>query len=114
MGGDRGGWYSWDCLDNGGRPSATEVHPEWQHLAIGDYVKYWTRTGPVDAWQVAVLEPNLFLGLHRPYGLLGSLLDPSQPRPPAYIEGLWGFLLTELPGGRTRLVIHAPDTGPAC
>jgi hypothetical protein len=24
------GWYSWDWLDNGGRPSATEVHPEWQ------------------------------------------------------------------------------------
>ena len=114
MGGDRGGWYSWDRLDNGGRPSATEVHPEWQHLAIGDYVKYWTRTGPVDAWQVAVLEPNRFLGLHGLYGLRGSLLDPSQPRPPAYIEGLWGFLLTELPGGRTRLVIHAPDTGPAC
>src|ERR1035438_7827126 len=28
MGGDRGGWYSWDRLDNGGRPSAQEVHPE--------------------------------------------------------------------------------------
>jgi hypothetical protein len=27
-GGDRGGWYSWDRLDNGGRPSATEIHPE--------------------------------------------------------------------------------------
>ena len=24
MGGDRGGWYFWDRLDNGGRPSATE------------------------------------------------------------------------------------------
>ena len=32
-------------------------------------------------------------------------LDPKQPRPPAYTEGLWGFLLNELPGGRTRLVI---------
>jgi hypothetical protein len=27
LGGDRGGWYSWDHLDNGGRPSAREVHP---------------------------------------------------------------------------------------
>ena len=26
LGGDRGGWYSWDRLDNGGRPSASEVH----------------------------------------------------------------------------------------
>jgi len=45
MGGDRGGWYSWDRLDNGGRPSATQVHPEWQDLALGDDVKYWTRHG---------------------------------------------------------------------
>ena len=36
MGGDRGGWYSWDLLDNGRRPSAHEVHPEWQDLALGD------------------------------------------------------------------------------
>jgi proline iminopeptidase len=105
LGGDRGGWYSWDRLDNGGRPSATEVHPEWQHLAIGDYVKYWTSKGPVDAWQVAALEPNRFLGLHGLYGLRGSPVDPNQPRPSAYVEGLWGFLLNELPDGRTRLVI---------
>ena len=105
MGGDRGGWYSWDVLDNGGRPSAHEVHPEWQGLALGDYVKYWTRSGPVDAWEVAALEPNRFLGLRGLTDLRGRNLDPSQPRPSAYIEGLWGFQLKELPGGRARLVI---------
>ena len=105
MGGDRGGWYSWDRLDNGGRPSATGVHPEWQELALGDYVKYWTRSGPVDAWEVAALEPNRFLGLRGLRDLRGHLLDPTQPRPTAYVEGLWAFLLTELPGGSTRLVI---------
>jgi hypothetical protein len=105
LGGDRAGWYSWDRLDNGGRPSAREVHPEWQGLAVGDYVKYWTRSGPVDAWQVAALEPNRFLGLHGLSDLRGRTLDPTRPRPPVYTEGLWGFLLTELPGRRTRLVI---------
>lgn len=105
MGGDRGGWYSWDLLDNGRRPSAHEVHPEWQDLALGDYVKYWTRSGPVDAWEVAALEPNRFLGLRGLTDLRGRNLDPSQPRPSAYIEGLWGFQLKELPGGRARLVI---------
>lgn len=106
MGGDRGGWYSWDRLDNGGRPSAREVHPEWQDLAVGDYVKYWRGSqGAVDAWQVAALEPNRFLGLHGLTDLRLHNLDPNQPRPRAYIEGLWGFLLNELPGGRTRLVI---------
>jgi hypothetical protein len=105
LGGDRGGWYSWDRLDNRGRPSAREVHPEWQDLAVGDYVKYATRNGPVDAWEVAVLEPDRFLGLHGLSDLRGHPLDPQQPRPAAYTEGLWGFLLTELPDGRTRLVI---------
>jgi hypothetical protein len=105
MGGDRGGWYSWDRLDNGGRPSAKEVHPEWQELAVGDQVKYWTSAGPVDAWEVAALERNRFLGLRGLMDLRGRRLDPKQPRPSAYTEGLWGFLLNELPGGRTRLVI---------
>jgi proline iminopeptidase len=68
-------------------------------------VKYATRTGPVDAWEVAALEPDRFLGLHGLSDLRGRRLDPQQPRPPAYTEGLWGFLLTELAGGRTRLVI---------
>ena len=105
MGGDRGGWYSWDRLDNGGRPSAHEVHPEWQDLALGDYVKYWRSSGPVDAWEVAALEPNRFLGLRGLTDLRGRNLDPKQPRPSAYIEGRWGFLLNELPSGHTRLVI---------
>ena len=105
MGGDRGGWYSWDRLDNGDRPSAQEIHPEWQHLAIGDYVKYWKRNGPVDAWEVAALEPNRFLGLRSLTDLRGRTLDPKQPRPSAYVEGLWGFALNDRPGGRTRLVI---------
>ena len=77
MGGDRGGWYSWDRLDNGGRPSATTVHPEWQDLALGDSVKYWTRNGPVDAWEVAALEPNRFLGAAR---VEGSARPPARPR----------------------------------
>jgi proline iminopeptidase len=110
MGGDRGGWYSWDRLDNGGRPSADSVHPEWQDLAVGDHVRYWRRNGPVDAWEVAALEPNRFLGLHGLTDLRLRNLDPRQPRPSAYTEGLWGFDLSELPGGRTRLVIGGYET----
>jgi len=36
MGCDRAGWYSYNFVDNGGRPSATSINPAWQHLAIGD------------------------------------------------------------------------------
>jgi hypothetical protein len=110
MGGDRGGWYSWDRLDNGGRPSATRVHPEWQDLAVGDSLKYWRSSGPVDAWRVAALEPNRFLALRGLTDLRGRMLDAQEPRPSSYIEGLWCFLLKELPVGRTRLVISGYQT----
>jgi hypothetical protein len=43
-----------------------------------------------------VLEPNRFWGLHGLSDLQGRILDPKQPWPSAYTEGLWGFLLTEL------------------
>ena len=105
LGGDRAGWYSWDRLDNGGRPSAQEIHPEWQILAVGDTVKYWMGDGPVDAWVVAALEPCKFLGLHGISDFRGGSLDPTKPLPSVYTEGLWGFQLKELPGHRTRLVI---------
>jgi hypothetical protein len=106
MGWDRGGWYSWDRLDNAGRPSAREIHPEWQDLAVGDQLKFWSPGGgPADAYVVAVIEPDRFLGLHGLSDLRFRVLDPAQPRPSAYMEGLWGFLLNELPDGRTRLVI---------
>ena len=65
LGGDRGGWYSWDRLDNAGRPSARRIHPEWQHLAVGDAVL----TGPVATarcprgrWSCS--SPSRFLALH--------------------------------------------------
>lgn len=32
MGGDRGGWYSRDWLDNNGKPSADRIVPEWQDV----------------------------------------------------------------------------------
>lgn len=106
LGGDRGGWYSWDRLDNAGRPSADRIHPEWQELAVGDYVKYFEPgRGPVDAWKVVKLEPNQFLGLHGLSDLRGRPLDAKAPRPSAWTEGLWAFQLKELEGGRTRLVI---------
>lgn len=110
MGWDRGGWYSWDLLDDGGRQSATEVHPEWQDLAVGDMLKLSVLGRVADAYRVAVLERGRFLGLYGYADLRGRWLDPEQPRPSSYMEGLWGFRLNELPGGRTRLVISGYQT----
>ncbi len=104
LGWERGGWYSWDLLDNAGRPSAREVHPEWQDLAVGDQLRYWAFGRVADAFRVVVLEPNRFLGLYGYTDYRGRWLDPRAPRPAAYMEALWGFVLSALPDGRTRLV----------
>src|SRR4051812_25812383 len=56
MGCDCAGFYSWDRLDNGGRPSAAEIRPEWQSLVVGDRILSTPRG---DWWFVVErLEPE--------------------------------------------------------
>jgi hypothetical protein len=105
MGYDRAGWYSRDFIDNGGRRSAARIHPEWQDIKLGDRLTAWSPGGPVSAWEVAALEPGHFLGPRGISDLRGRHLDPKGPMPHVYFDGLWGFLLEELPGDRTRLVV---------
>jgi hypothetical protein len=38
IGSGRAGWYTYDRLDNAGVPSATEIIPELQQLAVGDLI----------------------------------------------------------------------------
>lgn len=101
MGYHRAGYYSWDYLDNFGRPSADRIHPEWQTLSVGDCLTAMGKR----AWTVALLEPERFLGLRASFDLAGHQFDPAGARPRFYTDSLWGFLLKELPGGCTRLVV---------
>lgn len=76
MGTDRGGWYSWDRLDNFGRRSAGTVHPEWQDTTVGDHLAA-TPDGS-QWWEVAALEPEQFLGLRMSLDLRGRPFDPAE------------------------------------
>jgi hypothetical protein len=108
MGGGRGGWYSWDWVDNKGELSADRIVPEWQSLEVGGHLK-----GPTNRWTVVVVEPNRALVLQSSYGLpSGQSFDPrSGPLPRVYVDGIWGFHLLPAPGGRTRLVIRTRGRG---
>jgi hypothetical protein len=55
MGGDWAGWYSWDAIDNGGRPSATNIIPAFQTVVRGDIVP--AVPGANDASIVAGVDP---------------------------------------------------------
>jgi hypothetical protein len=108
MGGDRGGWYAWDWLDNNREPSADRIVPEWQNLEVGSHL-YRAPKGPTNWFTVVALEPNRTLVLRSSYGLLtGQSFDPrSGPLPRAYVDGIWGFHLRPAPGGGTRLVARS-------
>ena len=104
MGCDRAGWYSWDHLDNRGTPSASHVHPEWQQIAVGDH---FASTPSCQIWfEVAAVEPERFLALRAALQLpSGRPFDTTGDRPRFYSDSLWCFLVKEMPGRRTRMVV---------
>src|SRR5262245_17095996 len=55
MGGGRAGWYSWDAIDNGGRPSATSIVPELQTIVRGQVMP--ALPGAKDAFVVEAVDP---------------------------------------------------------
>lgn len=112
MGYDRAGWYSWDKLDHGGKPSACRIVPEWQNLHEGDRVNSMAHGR--DWMTVAVLDPGRTLVLRSIYEAPSfRTADPrSGPLSPARMDSIWGFHLRPAPGGGTRLVIRKRGRGP--
>ena len=54
LGYGRGGWYSYDWIDNDGQPSIERIDPALQQLAVGDRIEMLPGMGPV----VRDIEPN--------------------------------------------------------
>jgi proline iminopeptidase len=110
MGCDRAGWYSYDRLDNAGRPSAETLVSEWQSTQVGDRLA----AGPSGrAWfTVARLDPGRTLVLRAsndPRRM--TSFDPSGPRPGWFTDGTWEFVLEKLDRDRTRLIVGGTSAG---
>ena len=89
--GRRAGWYSYDFLDNGRRPSASRIVPELQHLERGMIFPALPKV--TDGFTLLSFEPDRSLVLG--WGPLGR-----QP------TVTWAFYLTEAGEGDTRLVVR--------
>ena len=87
MGGQRAGWYSWDRLDNAGKPSADHIVPELQHLAVGDVIP--ARPTGTGGFEVLRIEPERALTLGGSTGLY---------------DGTWTFALERIGEDATHLV----------
>lgn len=82
----RAGFYSYDLLDNLGRPSARTVLPEWQHLHCGDVAAPMANPPtPATSFVITHADP--------PEQLLWVKPDST-----------WCWTLHATPDGRTRLV----------
>jgi len=57
----RAGWYSYDLLDNLGRPSAERIIPELQQVRVGDWISMGGKPRPATAMRVRAFEANRWL-----------------------------------------------------
>ncbi len=55
----RAGWYSYDLLDNLGKPSAQRIIPELQHVAVGDVIPM--SPDGKQGLRVKAFEPNQWM-----------------------------------------------------
>jgi hypothetical protein len=93
LGYGRGGFYTYDLLDNAGAPSADRIVDEYQGLKVGDLVPMFHEThGLAIAYKVDSFDRNEWmLWVHRPH-------ESESP------DSTWSWRLTVLPDGGTRLV----------
>jgi hypothetical protein len=104
MGRSRGGWCSYDLLDNGGEPSAREVLPLELHL--GDLLP--TDPDGKEGFYVHRLEPPRVLVLGGLYDMAQRRqLPPGEPRPASFWAATWAFYLEPLDSRSTRLLVRA-------
>lgn len=89
--GSRGGWYSYDWLDNGRQPSAARIVPELQQPAIGTI--FPALPGATEGFTLLALEHGRML-------TLGWMAADGRP------EVTWTFVLEETAPGVTRLVVR--------
>jgi hypothetical protein len=89
----RGGFYTYDLVDNAGEPSADRIIDEYQDIKVGDLIPMWHEShGLAIAYKVHSFEINKWmLWVHRPHEN-----DES--------DSTWSWRLGELPTGGTRLV----------
>jgi hypothetical protein len=77
----RGGWYSYDWIDNDGKPSVDRIDPTLQHPAVGDRIEMMPGMGPV----VMEIVPN--------HHIVSAGETDS-----------WCLMVDPTPDGRTRLI----------
>lgn len=100
LGQERGGFYSLTWIENalGAQiRNADRIHPEWQHRAVGD----WVRGDPGRvAWEVVHWDPPRAMVLRGP----GPASPPREGVPPGPLDFIWSIAVAPDGSGGSRLV----------
>jgi hypothetical protein len=91
IGTGRAGFYSYDLFDNGARPSAGRILPEFQDTQVGGWVPMFSKVNETTAFRVKAFQPNRWLLWAKPHST-------------------WAWTFVPLEGGRTRLVTRLKET----
>lgn len=89
----RGGFYTYDLVDNAGERSADRIIQEYQHIEVGDLIPMFHEShGLAIAYRVDSFQVNEWMvWVHRPH-------EDEQP------DSTWSWRLSRLPEQPTRLV----------
>lgn len=109
IGQGRGGFYSYDWLENlfgCDIHSAARIRPELQRLAVGDLVRLGPEGYPY--YQVALVEPESALVLHNKVDTKTGrrLTHGDELQPAAYVNSSWAFALDAVDEQTTRLLVR--------
>jgi len=105
LGQGRGGFYSYEFLENlvgCDIHNADRIIPELQRLEVGDEIKVHPKTPGLP---VAMVEPARALVLHAETSSLGTDgADFPEATPEQHVKVSWSFILDEAGRGTTRLI----------
>lgn len=109
LGVDRGGMYSYLWVENAllhlNVSNADEVHPEWQNLQVGDFIRFTPKDfalNPGPGLYVQILQPNVALA-----GCFGLEDEPVD----CGAAPTWQFILAPQAGDLTRLILRSRTPG---
>jgi hypothetical protein len=105
MGFGRAGWYSHDLLDNAGHPSAEQIRPEWQAIAMGDPIP--SSPGGRTYFEVMDLRESAHLvyGFHMVWPFRSARW--AEPSTRFDQRAIWGFVLRPDGPQATRLLARS-------
>lgn len=91
MGSLRGGWYSYDRVDNGNRPSADRILEEYQETAPGDVLP----------WLPGATEGFVVASVAAPHDLVLTVPGPDGP------IATWEHLVEGIGPAQSRLILRS-------